>query len=190
MPGPPHVSSAPSDESPPAAARPASEIAAELRRAFERAMLDATAEQIARVYDESEQLFSDVVLDDLVAALAVSPRAAHPAQTVVAFTGAVGAEFVTPDTPLTGASHRRESLPFRIVIPVRVGPARLALAAVVEAGRVALVPGATLPGAPGAAAEPVPLPTMPVPLQAGDDPHAPTLLLAMTYLPHLPGVSL
>jgi hypothetical protein len=192
------------------AARSAAELAADLRRDFERALFErygqlpgqdpvlaalfhATAVQMARVYDEAEQLFPEAVFDDLVSGLGMPPRAARPAQTVVGFTGAAASELVTPDTPLVGINARGEHLPFAVDVPVRVGPSRLVLAAVAEAGRLHLLPGAVLPSDPAGEVPgaPLPLPSAVAPLAPGDVELAPTLFLAFEVDDtHLSGLGL
>ena len=176
-------------------ARSAAEIAAELRREFERVLFErygqppgqdpvlatlfhATAVQLARIYDEAEQVFSEAVFDDLVHGLGMPPRAARPAQTVVAFSGAAAPGIVTPDAPLVGINNRGEHLAFALDVSIRVGPARLVFAGVAEGGRLQVVPGATLPDDPAAPAAPVPLPSAVAQLAPGDVGLAPTLFLA------------
>lgn len=180
------------------AARSAAELATELRREFERALFErygqppgqdpvlatlfhATAVQMARVYDEAEQVFPEAVFDDLVSGLGMPPRAAQPAQTVVRFTGVAAPELVTPDAPLVGINNRGEHLPFAVDVPVRVGPSRLVFAGAVEGGRLTVLPGAVLPdevAGPAVNNTPIPLPSAVAPLAAGDAALAPTLLLA------------
>ncbi len=177
------------------ATRSAVELAAELRREFERTMLErygqaptqdpvlatlfhATAVQLARVYDEAEQVFPEAVFDDLVSGLGMPPRAAQPAQTVVAFTGALLPELVTPAVPLVGINQRGEHLAFAVDVPVRIGPAALRFAAVAEGGRLSTVTGASLPPAHGDSGTPVPLPAGTVPLDERTAPMGPTLFLA------------
>ncbi len=192
------------------AARSAADLAAELRREFERALFErygqlpaqdpvlaalfhATALQLARVYDEAEQVFPEAVFDDLVSGLGMPPRAAHPAQTVVTFTGAATPELVTPDTPLVGISVRGEHLPFAVDVPVRVGPSRLVFAAVAEAGRLHVLPGAVLPADPAApeGGPPAPLPPAVAPLPSESASMAPTLFLAFEVDDvHLSGLGL
>ncbi len=176
-------------------ARSAAELATELRREFERALFErygqppgqdpvlatlfhATAVQLARVYDEAEQVFPEAVFDDLVHGLGMPPRAARPAQTVVGFTGAAAPELVTPDSPLVGINNRGEHLGFALDVPIRVGPARLVFAAVAEGGQLQVVPGASLPDVPDAPAAPMPLPSAVAPVAPGDAALAPTLFLA------------
>lgn len=176
-------------------ARSAAELATELRREFERALFErygqppgqdpvlatlfhATAVQLARIYDEAEQVFPEAVFDDLVSGLGMPLRAARPAQTVVGFTGAPTPEVVTPDTPLIGISNRGEHLSFALDVPLRVGPSALVFAAVAEGGRLQIVPGAGLADDRGGRGAPIPLPSATTPLAPADARLAPTLFLA------------
>lgn len=192
-------------------ARSAGELATELRREFERALFErygqppgqdpvlatlfhATAVQLARVYSEAEQVFPEAVFDDLVSGLGMPPRAARPAQTVVAFTGASAPELVTPDAPLVGINNRGEHLAFALDASIRVGPARLVFAGVADGGRLQIVPGATFPDDPVVRTGPMPLPSAVAALAPADAALAPTLFLAFDVdnapHAHLSGVGL
>ena len=147
--------------------RSAEELAAELRREFERALYErygqgaptqdpvlaalfqATAAQIARVYNEAEQVFPEAVFDDLIGGLGMPPRAAQPAQTVIGFRAADAPELVGPDLAFVGENKRGEKFTFTLDVPVRVGPVRLVFAGVTEAGRLSTLTGASLPTEPG-----------------------------------------
>lgn len=176
-----------------AALRTAPELAAELRREFERAMLErhghpaapdpvlaalfqATAAQLARAYVEAEQVFPEAVFDDLVSGLGMPPRLAQPAQTVVAVGGISEAELLTRDLPLLGTNPQGEAIVFTADVPVRLAPTGLVFAGVVEDGWVHAVSGAQVPregsepGAPVAAGR--------AQLSAGAARMAPALVLA------------
>ena len=192
-----------------AAARGADDLAVDLRRAFERvlferygqvpaqdpvvsALFHATATQLARVYDEAEQVFPEAVFDDLVSGLGMPPRAAQAAQAVLGFSGVARPELIDTDVAFTGTSRQGAHLPFTVDVPVRLAPTQLAFAGVVEQGRLTTLPGATIPapdGAEAGAGMPVGSHTV-----ALDDPYgvaAPTLFLAFEAGDgHLSGLSL
>ena len=175
------------------AVRTAAELAAELRREFERAMVErhgqsappdpvlaalfqATAGQMARVYLEAEQVFPEAVFDDLVSGLGMAPRAAQPAQTVVAVAGVTQPELLTRDVPLLGTNPQGEPITFTADVPVRLAPTTLAFAGVVDHGFLHVVSGAQVPAAAGQSSVPL-LPTRAA-LAPTAARMAPTILLA------------
>lgn len=144
-------------------ARSAAEVAAELRNQFARVMeeqhgapslpdpvlatlFQTLGMQVGRVYDEAERVFPLTVLDDLLSGLAMPPRLASPAQTVVRFAGMDQREALTPDTQLWGFTRTGQQVGFAPDEALEVSATTLAFAAVYEAGRLHAVPGARLPG--------------------------------------------
>lgn len=156
-------------------ARTAPEIASELRREFDRALyahygtqsrpdpvlatlFHTLSVQVARVYEEAESVFPTAVLDELVGALGMPPRLAHPAQTVVHFTRIDQRERITPETELSGTARTGERMVFVPDEAVEAAPTELVFAAVFEEGRLHALSGARVPGGP-----PVPPGSTPLP---------------------------
>lgn len=176
------------------------EIAAELRREFQLAfqqrtggqpaatdpvlatLFHALAVQLGRVYDEAERAFPTAVIDDLVSVLGFPPRLAHPAQTVVAFSGLSERERISPETQLVGYARTGEQIGFTPDGSIELAPIRLMFAAVHEDGRLATLPGASL-------SESLPVPPATAALAQGGAP--PTVYLAFdTDAGHLSGLGL
>ena len=142
-----------------ATARDAGEIAAELRREFDVALqqrygtqaqpdpvlatlFHTFATQIGRLYQEAEQAFPLGVLDDLLAGLGMPPRLAHPAQSVVAFSGIVQRERLPLETELVGTARSGERFDFVPDESIELAPTELRFAAVYESGRLTTIAGA------------------------------------------------
>ena len=155
--------------------RSAGDLAAEMRREFEAAvasrfgtqpqpdpvlgaLFHAFAVQLERIYRESEYVFPVAVLDDLLNGLALQPRLAHPAQTVVAFGNIDQRERLTLDTELIGSSSSGEQIRFTIDESIEISAASLAFAGVYENGKLHAIAGAragTTPIVPGSTALPL-----------------------------------
>lgn len=151
------------------AARSAADLAAEMRREFESAvairfgtqpqpdpvlgaLFQAFAVQLERIYQESEYVFPVAVLDDLLNGLALPARLAHPAQTVVAFSGIEQRERLALDTELIGNAPSGEQIRLTIDESIEISSTALAFAGVYESGRLHSVAGArarTTPILPG-----------------------------------------
>lgn len=136
-------------------------IAADLRRGFEAAfqqvygtrperdpmmavLLQALATQVSRVYEDASQLFPERVIDDLIASLGVSPSVAVPAQTVIVFREVESREAGQLDVPLVGYTRGGEQMQFLPDRSIDLIPAVLRFAGVAEAGRLHVIPGASL----------------------------------------------
>jgi hypothetical protein len=141
--------------------RSAASIAADLRREFDAAFLEAygtrpdrdpmlavlfqaLAAQVARVYVEAEHVFPERVVDDLVASLGLQYASAVPSQTTVAFRDISVREPITAELPLVGYSRTGEEVRFAVDVPITLVPAVLRFAAVMEGGRLQSVSGAFL----------------------------------------------
>lgn len=136
------------------------------------ALFHAFATQISRLYEEANQEFPIGVLDDLIDGLALPPRLAVPAQTVVAFTEIEERESISPETLLSGYSATGERIVFAPDTSIELTPAHLLFAAVYDDGKLHAVAGASLPDDGPA----IPA-TATAPLQLGKSP--PTLFLAL-----------
>jgi hypothetical protein len=151
--------------------RSAASISGDLRREFEQAfhaqygtrptrdpmlsvLFQAVAVQLARIYDEAENIFPERVIDDLVAALGLPAMTPTPAQTILAFSDIETREPLPTDAAIIGYSRTGEQVHFAPDVAVDLVPASLRFAAVVEAGRLQTIPGASLD------AEGTPLPVM------------------------------
>lgn len=183
------------------AARTAADIAGELRREFGTAMAErfgaqpqqdpvlatlfhALAVQVAQVYEEAEHAFPAAVFDDLVSGLGMAPRVAQPAQVVAGFSDIQQREPLPAETTLIGYNRTGEAIPFTPDVNIQLSPTELAFAAVFEAGRLHVLPGATLPGDGG----PIPPGNVPIP---GAGAAAPMVFLAFrTDAAHLSGLGL
>jgi hypothetical protein len=110
------------------------------------ALFQALASQVARIYRDAEQVFPERVIDDIVDALGLASAAAVPAQTVIAFDEVDVPESIGTDFPLIGFSQTGEQLKFLPDADLRLVPATLRFAAVLEADRLEVVRGATLAG--------------------------------------------
>ena len=179
--------------------RGAAEIAAEMRRDFQRAfqsqfdrapmqdpvlttLMHALSVQVARVYQEAEDKFPWQVLDDLMNGLGMPRLMALPAQTVVTFNNLDRRERIGPDLALQGMSQAGEQLTFAPDVSIELAPTTLAFAGVAENRQLQVVPGAVLPGG-------VPWPPNRVPCSAAGGP--PALLLAFDCdAAHLGGLGL
>jgi hypothetical protein len=141
------------------AARDATDIAAELRREFDVALLErygtqaqpdpvlstlfqAFASQIGRLYQEAEYAFPLGVLDDLLAGLGMPPRLAQPAQAVVTFAGITQRERLPLETALIGTTRAGERIDFVPDESIELAPTELRFAAVYESGRITTIAGA------------------------------------------------
>jgi hypothetical protein len=146
-------------------ARSAADLAAEMRREFESAvatrfgtqpqpdpvlgaLFQAFAVQLERIYQESEYVFPVAVLDDLLNGLALPPRLAHPAQTVVSFSNIDQRERLALDTELIGNAPSGEQIRFTIDASIEISSASLAFAGVFENGKLHSVAGARVGSAP------------------------------------------
>lgn len=144
-----------------ASMREAANIAAELRRDFQRAyqtqfdrapmqdpvlmtLIHALAVQTARVYREAEDIFPWQVLDDLMNGLGMPRLTALPAQTIVAFGNLDRRECIGPDLALQGMSNSGETLTFAPDVSIELAPVKLVFSGVAENGQLATVAGATL----------------------------------------------
>ncbi|MEO7521175.1 MAG: hypothetical protein ABIW79_05110, partial [Gemmatimonas sp.] len=179
--------------------RGAAEIAAEMRRDFQRAfqsqfdraptsdpvlttLMHALAVQVARVYQEAEDKFPWQVLDDLMNGLGMPRLMALPAQTVVAFGNLDRRERIGPELSLQGMSQAGEALTFSPDVSVELSPTTLVFAGIAENRSLHVAPGAVLPGG-------VPWPPNSVPCSAAAGP--PSLLLAFDAdAAHLGGLGL
>jgi hypothetical protein len=151
------------------AVRPASEIAAELRREFQlefqartgsapaatdpvlAALFHAFAMQVSQLYEDAERVLPLAVLDDLVSVLGLPARRAQPAQTVLRFSGIDEPELLGSETEILGFLRNGDQVVLTPDEPIQVSSARLAFAAAYEAGRLVVLAGA-------ATAEGIPLP--------------------------------
>lgn len=141
------------------AVRDAADIAAELRREFDVALLQrygtqaqpdpvlatlfhAFATQIGRLYREAEHAFPLGVLDDLLAGLGMPPRLAQPAQTIVAFTGITRRERLSLETEVIGTARSGERFDFVPDESIELAPTELRFAALYESGRLTTIAGA------------------------------------------------
>ncbi len=166
--------------------RGAANIAAEMRRDFQRAfqsqfdrapmqdpvlvtLMHALAVQVGRVYTEAEDKFPWQVLDDLMNGLGMPRLMALPAQTVIAFSNLDRRERIGPDLSLQGMTQAGERMMFAPDVSIELAPTTLVFAAVSENRQLHIVPGAVLPGG-------IPWPPNSVPCGAAGGP--PALLLA------------
>jgi hypothetical protein len=167
--------------------RTADDIAAELRREFERALHErygtepqpdpvlATlfhtfAVQVSRIYEQAETVFPEAVIDDLISGLGMAPRLAAPAQTVVSFGQLDQRERISPETDLIGYHRTGEQIHFAPDESIELSLTDLVFAAVYEDRQLRTVAGARVPGSE------MPTPPASTPLDLGRS--APALFLA------------
>ncbi|MCU0650305.1 MAG: hypothetical protein MUF00_20135, partial [Gemmatimonadaceae bacterium] len=110
------------------------------------ALFQALAVQVARVYHDAEQVFPERVIDDIVDAIGLPSASAVPSQTVVAFDEVDVPEAIGTDVPLIGFSPTGEELRFLPDADLRLVPATLRFAAVLEGDRLDVLRGATMEG--------------------------------------------
>ena len=166
--------------------RGAAEIAAELRRDFQRAyqaqfdrsplqdpvlvtLMHALAVQVARVYQEAEDKFPWQVLDDLMNGLGMPRLMALPSQTVVTFSNLDRRERIGAELSLQGMTQAGEQMTFAPDVSIELAPTKLVFAGVAENRQLQVVPGAVMDGG-------IPWPPNRVPCPAAGGP--PALLLA------------
>jgi hypothetical protein len=143
--------------------RTADDIAAELRREFERALhqrygtepqpdpvlatlFHTFAVQVSRIYEQAETVFPEAVIDDLVSGLGMAPRLAAPAQTVVTFNRLDQRERISPETDLIAYRSTGEQIHFAPDESIELSLTDLVFAAVYEHGQLRTIAGARVPG--------------------------------------------
>jgi hypothetical protein len=143
--------------------RNAADIAAEMRRDFQRAyqaqfdrapaqdpvlttLMQALAVQVGRVYQEAEDTFPWQVLDDLMHGLAMPRLTPTPAQVVMAFRNLDTRERIGPDLSVQGLTPTGEYMTFAPDVSIELAPSTLVFAGVAERGELQVVPGASLRG--------------------------------------------
>lgn len=107
-------------------------------------LLQSVAVQVARIYDDAEQVFPERVIDDLVSALGLPAAVAIPAQTVVSFSEIDVRETVPVDLPLIGYARTGEEIHFLPDVGIDLIPATLRFAAVLEDDRLHTLAGASI----------------------------------------------
>lgn len=178
--------------------RTADDIAAELRREFERALhqrygtepqpdpvlatlFHTFAVQVSRIYDQAETVFPEAVIDDLISGLGMAPRLAAPAQTVVTFNHLDQRERISPETDLIAYRSTGEQIHFAPDESIELALTDLVFAAVYEDRRLRTIAGARVPGSDA------PTPPAAAPLDLGR--AGPALFLAFRTDPsHLSGL--
>jgi hypothetical protein len=143
--------------------RAADDIAAELRREFERALhqrygtephpdpvlatlFHTFAVQVSRIYEQAETVFPEAVIDDLISGLGMAPRLAAPAQTVVTFGQLDQRERISPETDLIAYRSTGEQIHFAPDESIELTLTDLVFAAVYEDRQLRTVAGARVPG--------------------------------------------
>ena len=178
--------------------RTADDIAAELRREFERALhqrygtephpdpvlatlFHTFAVQVSRIYEQAETVFPEAVIDDLISGLGMATRLAAPAQTVVTFNHLDQRERISPETDLIAYRSTGEQIHFAPDESIELALTDLVFAAVYEDRQLRTIAGARVPGSDA------PTPPAAAPLDLGR--AGPALFLAFRADPsHLSGL--